>query len=114
MTLNDPIDIQITPGGKAVWVQVAGELDFATAPALAAALESAMRHELAVVVELDQLDFMDCSGLRVLLDAAERAGASGGSVAVTRVRPPVHRLLELTDAMTRLRLTSPRHLEAAA
>jgi anti-sigma B factor antagonist len=74
-------------------VRVSGEVDLATAPALALALEQVPGAATAVVVDLRGVTFMDCSGLPVLLRARRRYGLAlslGGS------QGSVVRLLEAT------------------
>jgi anti-sigma B factor antagonist len=63
-----------------------------TAPQLSVALETGDY----AGVDLDAVTFMDVSGLRVLLQAARRARASGRGFAVARPSRPIRRLLELT------------------
>jgi anti-anti-sigma factor len=77
-------------------VQLQGELDLASAPSVAARLrELRDRHE-RVLLDLDELDFIDMSGLRMVLSAAQDAGRDGWAFAVTRGSAPVRRLAGLT------------------
>jgi anti-anti-sigma factor len=52
-------------------VLVSGEVDLATAPALAHELRNVLGSGCEVVVDLEQVTFMDCSGLRALAGLAE-------------------------------------------
>jgi len=54
---------------------VRGELDLATAPELEEALVSAIEAGDEVVLDLRELEFMDSSGVRVLVVAHTRGGA---------------------------------------
>jgi anti-anti-sigma factor len=72
--------------GRAV-VVVRGELDLATAPDLEAVVSERLDAGQEVVVDLRDLEFMDSSGLRVLVVAHTRATDSGGRFVI--VRPPV-------------------------
>jgi hypothetical protein len=49
-------------------VQLSGELDLATAPQV----EQTVREARLVVLDLRELTFMDCAGMRVIVNAAER------------------------------------------
>ena len=60
--------------GRAV-VVTRGELDLATAPELEAAHPGALDGGQDVVVDLRELEFMDSTGLRVLVAAHARARA---------------------------------------
>jgi anti-anti-sigma factor len=64
-----------------------GELDIATAPDLQEAVDARMGAGQDVVVDLRELEFMDSSGLRVLVAAHTRARVDGTRFAITRPRP---------------------------
>jgi anti-sigma B factor antagonist len=77
-------------------VALAGDLDLASAPDLARRLESlASDRALHVVVDLTGLEFVDSSGIHVLLAAARSLAAGAGRL--TLVAPPSHtrRVLEI-------------------
>jgi anti-anti-sigma factor len=71
--------------GRAI-VLVRGELDLATAPDLEEVVCERLDAGQEVVLDLRELDFMDSSGLRVLVTAHARAVDGGPRFAV--VRPP--------------------------
>jgi anti-anti-sigma factor len=72
-------------GGRAV-VAVRGELDLATSPELEQAVLERLDAGQAVVLDLRELQFMDSSGLAVLVTAHTRAADGGPDFAI--VRPP--------------------------
>jgi anti-sigma B factor antagonist len=78
------------------WVSVAGELDLMTAPQLDVSLRAALGEADSVVADLRHLEFMDCSGLHVLVDAAGQARQRGRSLRVARGPANVDRVFELT------------------
>jgi anti-anti-sigma factor len=90
-----PLHIERRSGAVEI-VLVSGELDLCTAPHLAAALGSAQRTGADVIVDLENVAFMDCAGLRVLLEASANRGPAAFSV--TPGRRQVKRLFELTGA----------------
>lgn len=61
-------------GARAV-ITVHGELDIATCPDLAAALQAADRR--SIVLDMRGVEFLDSIGLRLLLHGRERAAADG-------------------------------------
>lgn len=62
-------------------LRVAGELDMASSPALAEELRGLVGSgEGPVILELADLTFLDSTGLRVLIDAAQKLGESGDLV----------------------------------
>lgn len=87
---------------------VSGELDLGTADLLWPHLEVALVSTRAEVVVLDgtDLDFMDSSGLRVLLRAARLAQSDAGAATLRVVapHPVVQRMLELAGARNALDL----------
>jgi anti-sigma B factor antagonist len=90
------IEERTEPGG-AVVLALDGEFDLAAAPAMRERFESLRgAGARAVVVDLSRVEFIDSSMLRELLLADAALRESGGQLALAAVRPPVHRLLELT------------------
>lgn len=76
-------------------VRVRGELDLATAPLLGEALRRLRERGEPVLLDLDELSFIDMSGLRAVLAAAQKASGDGGGFAVTEGSSRVRRLLAL-------------------
>jgi anti-sigma B factor antagonist len=83
--------ITITPTGSGI--AVAGEIDAHTAPALAAALTAADHDPL--VLDLAGVEFVDSSGLRVLLEAHQVREADGRSLVLARPSAAVQRVLDV-------------------
>ena len=78
----------------AAWVHVAGALDIATTPQLARTLrESDAR---LVVLDLRELEFMDCSGVHAIVDASRRARQLGRRLLLLRGPEHVDRIFSLT------------------
>ena len=68
-------------------VTVRGELDLATAPELEDVLTERIDQSQEVVVDLRGLEFMDSSGIPVLVAAHARAGRTGMRVFIVRPAP---------------------------
>ena len=83
-------------------VTVAGEIDIATAARLRERLFELADGGRPLVADLDQVRFIDSAGLAVLVGAANRAAAHGGSLHVVCARPRVRQLLRLTGLDRRL------------
>ena len=78
-------------------MSVRGELDLSTAPELRAVLQSQQRGGESVTIDLSAVEFMDSTGLRVLLEAQADANRDGWNVASAPDLPDqVDRLLDLT------------------
>ena len=79
-----------------------GELDLVNAETVAARLDALGTAGEPVLLDLDVLDFMDSSGLRVVLNAAEASDASGWPFSVTHGPDQIQRLFESTCVTARL------------
>lgn len=91
-------------GAKAV-VAVSGELDLASGPELETELDRLIGPEIkTVVIDLRQLDFMDSTGLSIIVRAHQRMASEGCEVGLVKGSQQVQRLLDLTGVADRLRL----------
>ena len=81
-------------------LRVRGELDVYGAPLLRSKLLDLLPERPPLVVDLQALDFMDSSGLAVLLELRSRARQSGWHVSVRGARGRVRELLERTGTLT--------------
>jgi anti-sigma B factor antagonist len=86
-------------------VALHGELDLASAPLLQSELESAEAGGTALLVlDVQELDFIDSTGLRVILSAHKRAQERGREFALTRIQQQLQRLLTITGVGEHLRV----------
>jgi anti-anti-sigma factor len=101
MALNAPfsVDRLDQPGGP-VLLRLRGELDVQGAPVLRGQLLDLLPERAPLVVDLQALDFMDSSGLAVLLELRSRARQVGWSVVIRGARGRVRELLERTGTLT--------------
>lgn len=91
------IDLKTEDGGDTLVFRLRGSLDLATAPTVRAALSDATEkgsHNL--LVDLSQLEFLDSTGLGVLIGAHRRAAERGGSLRLVVHDGPISRLLNIT------------------
>jgi anti-sigma B factor antagonist len=96
-------------------VAVRGEVDLAAAPALETALDEAIRGSAgAFVVDLSDVEFLDSSGLNVLLRARALLGREDRAVAIVCPPGPVRRLFEVAGIADLLFLYASREEAAAA
>ena len=79
-----------------------GELDLSSAPTLIDRLRGLRERNESVLLDLDELDFIDMSGLRVLVAASEDASRDGWAFAVTHGSAGVRRLMGLVQLGTEL------------
>jgi anti-sigma B factor antagonist len=79
-----------------------GELDMATQGDLREALLAEQRAGSAVVVVLDQLDYLDSAGIGELVEGSERARTAGRHFAVTPGTGNVRRVLWISGLLSHL------------
>ena len=77
-------------------MSVGGELDIETAPRLARTLRAAVSPTPSVVLDLNDLTFMDVLGLHAIIDSAARAQRLGRRLVVLCGPPAVQRVFALT------------------
>jgi anti-sigma B factor antagonist len=79
-------------------LSLSGELDLATAPQLEEAALPAIREGGHVVVDLRALEFIDSSGVRVLVAGHAAAQLSGGRLTIVRAAEdsPVDRVIAIS------------------
>ncbi len=93
------MDLELSTRGKdgCVIVRIRGECDIATTPGLRESLLGTLATQSArMVLDLSELDFLDCAGATVLMATARRATLLGGALALAAPAAQVARLLRLT------------------
>jgi anti-sigma B factor antagonist len=93
--------LEVRSQGKATIIAVSGELDLASSPALQEELDRASDSDM-MIIDLRELDFMDSTGLSVLVRAHQRAEEQGRRLAMVKGPQQVQRLLSLTGVADRL------------
>ncbi|HEV3091211.1 MAG TPA: STAS domain-containing protein [Candidatus Cybelea sp.] len=91
------IDLKTEDGGSTLVFRLRGSLDLATAPTVRAALVEATEggsHHL--IVDLTQLEFLDSTGLGVLVGVHRRTAERDGSLRLVVNEGPISRLLSIT------------------
>ena len=84
---------------------LAGDLDFATAnDAFKQLLGLELRPRSRLVLDLSEVTFMDSTGIRLILQASERARVHGAGFVVVRPPANVMRVLELVGLDEQLEL----------
>jgi anti-anti-sigma factor len=97
------VDVRSEP--DRIVLSLHGELDLASAPLLQSEIESAEAEDTTLMVlDLDDLEFIDSTGLRIILAAHERSQERGQMLALTRGSQQVQRLLSITRAGEHLRI----------
>jgi anti-anti-sigma factor len=91
--------VSVTDGGSCTVIALAGESDVYTYDQLRGALEAEAAKGVALlIVDLSGLEFMDSSGVQVLLDTRVMMSDRGGKLALAGPRNTVARVLNLVGA----------------
>ncbi|HET7521689.1 MAG TPA: anti-sigma F factor antagonist, partial [Bacillales bacterium] len=98
------IDLEIKD--SVLCIRLEGELDHHTSAELREQVEAALdqgdiRH---IVLNLEQLKFMDSSGLGVILGRYKRIKNIGGEMVVCAISPSIKRLFEMSGMFKIIRL----------
>jgi anti-sigma B factor antagonist len=92
-----PFSVIVSTNGDRATVSLRGELDLSGVDRARQAIEEAEAGQKSLLVlDLSELDFIDSTGLEVLLRAARRAHDEGRRLIVARPSRYVRRLLEMT------------------
>jgi anti-anti-sigma factor len=76
-------------------LMLVGELDLVTALRAETAIRQAQAGARELICDLGDVWFVDLAGLRVLLEATERATSTGGRLTIANCPPIVPRMLRL-------------------
>lgn len=93
-----------TTRGGGYRVVARGEIDFATAPRLAEALDALIQAGATVVVlDAAGIDFLDSSGLRVIVNYGNKLTGVGGRLLIEGMSGAVQRVLEVSGLIEHYR-----------
>jgi anti-sigma B factor antagonist len=110
-----PIDVQVQDGlltvsrsdeGAQIRVALQGELDLSNVPTLETALEVAIESGKKVLIDLGELEFLDSTGVSLIVNTLQRHDAERFSFLPSR-SSGVCRLLSMTGLDQRMVIFSP-------
>lgn len=93
------MDLRLEVSEQDGWsvMQVGGEIDVATAPRLRERLIKLVNEErFRIVVDLEDVDFIDSTGLGVLIGARKRVRTHDGDVKLVCTEPRIVKVFEIT------------------
>jgi anti-anti-sigma factor len=107
LTLEEPVlrIMERTTDIGAVVLTLQGEIDIATVDALRARLADACQGD--ITIDLRRVGFLDCVGLKLLLEQHERSTAHGWRLDFVQGPPAVRRLFEMSGTLERLSFVEP-------
>jgi anti-sigma B factor antagonist len=104
-SVQGEFQVQVHLEGSTKLISVSGELDLASGPELESELDKVSAPETTlVVVDLRELEFMDSTGLSIIVRAHQRLAEGGCELGLVRGSTQVQRLLDLTGVAERVRL----------
>ncbi|MEX0864132.1 MAG: STAS domain-containing protein [Acidimicrobiia bacterium] len=83
-------------------MSVLGEVDLATIDQLGAAIDALAPKEFGLILDLTSTEFMDSSGLRLLLATKEGMASNGQAFKLAVSGGPIARLLDVTGLLPHL------------
>jgi anti-sigma B factor antagonist len=106
MTMGDELSVVVRRERGVVIAAVAGDIDMSTVPGLRERLLGLADGGHPLIIDLNQVTFIDSAGLGVLVRVARRAEEHGGSLHAVCSRPQIRKLLWLTGVDRRIPLTA--------
>jgi anti-sigma B factor antagonist len=104
---DEHLRIDVRTEADRVVLALHGELDLLGAPLLERRIEDDdLQTRRILVLDLEDVDFIDSAGLRVILSAHERAQQSDQEFALTKGSEQVQRLLTIAGVDEHLRIIS--------
>jgi anti-sigma B factor antagonist len=105
MAAEGNLSIDVSREGERVVLSLNGELDLASVPLLESEVENATLDSPAtIVLDLRKLEFIDSTGLRVILSLDKRSTERGVTFAIVRGSQQVQRLMSMTRVDEHLRI----------
>ena len=103
--MRTPFRVEVRSDGRATVLAISGELDLASSPALESELDRVVDSTgdgSMVILDLRELEFMDSTGLSVLVKANQRSQEAGRRFGLINGGRQVQRLLSLTGVAERM------------
>jgi stage II sporulation protein AA (anti-sigma F factor antagonist) len=98
------VDVKLKMAGKTLVVRMRGELDHHTVDILRTQIDERVAGGQAanILFNFQAVDFMDSSGLGMVLGRYKAVMEKGGRVLACSLQPPVQRVFELSGLLTRI------------
>lgn len=101
--------MRVRTQGEATVLEIGGEMDLHSAPPLRAALlELTQVKGARIVVDLNEVTFIDSTGIGALVGALKRAREGGGALHFCGAQPRVRRVFEITGLLGALPIFDSR------
>lgn len=104
--MKDALDLAVRSERGCVIAAVTGEIDISTVAGLRERLFELAEGSQPLIVDLDQVTFIDSAGLGALVGTSRRAAERGSSLHAVCTQPQTRKLLWLTGVDRRIPLES--------
>ena len=94
--VSDGARMDGSAGSEVTLLEVAGEIDIGTSPHLHRELELLLASRNTLVLDMAKVEFIDASGIGVLLDVARHARSLGATMLL---RSPSRRVVRVLDIL---------------
>jgi anti-anti-sigma factor len=101
-----PFEVRVHERSGVAMVHVRGEVDLATAPQLRGRTREELEAGRQVVLDLEEVTFIDCRGVMGLIELSREAAAAGASLSLARASRAVRRMVGLMEVEGELALAS--------
>ncbi|SFE32291.1 anti-sigma F factor antagonist [Alteribacillus iranensis] len=102
------LSVNLETKGNVLCIRLEGELDHHAAGKLRQQVDNVLQEKgiKHIVLNLEELTFMDSSGIGVILGRYQQISKQGGEMVVCSISSPVKRIFELSGLFKILRLES--------
>lgn len=90
------LDLDLSERSGQTVITVHGEVDLATSPQLRDCLAAIVESGPSIVVDLDNVGFIDSTGIGVLVGGVKRARSNGGDLSLVCNQRRILKVLEIT------------------
>ncbi len=91
------LDVETTKRGDASIVGLQGEIDVYTAPRLRQAIVDLVDGgERRIVIDMERVDFLDSTGLGVLVEGLKRAKTNDGDLSIVATHDKILKIFDIT------------------
>ena len=92
-----PVDIYYDAENRALLAELSGDLDHCSAKAMRTAIDTEImkRLPLKLILDFENVPFMDSSGIGLLIGRYKLMNDLGGSIIAVNPRPGVRKIMEL-------------------
>ena len=108
------LTIEVTAGYRSITFALRGDLDVATAPDLAAAIASVRDKYGRLILDFSKLEFIDSTGVRVLVQGQKHLADQGVKLELARVPRQAEKVFQLLGMSDWQRQDDIMHLSTDA